>query len=248
MNDPTPSRQDSLISAEANRDMFARIAGFYDTTNKILSLGLDGLWRRRAVQRLRPIAGGNYLDVGCGTGDMALEILRQAPGSSVMGIDPVENMLTIAEEKVQASNLASKISIAQGDVLNLEFGDNSFDGAITAFCIRNVTDRRRGLAEIHRVVRPGGLLVILELTEPGGPVMKPLFRTYARVVMPVVTKFMSSVSAYKYLANSMADFPKPATFSNLMAEAGFTNLTHHHLTGGIVTIFAGEADSDDGGS
>jgi demethylmenaquinone methyltransferase/2-methoxy-6-polyprenyl-1,4-benzoquinol methylase len=221
--------------------MFERIAGFYDSTNRILSLGLDAWWRRRAVRRLKPAPGGKYLDVGCGTGDMALEVTRQAPGSWVVGIDPVENMLAIAAEKVRAAGQAANISVAKGDVLNLEFDDNSFDGAITAFCIRNVTDRRRGLVEIHRVVKPGGLLVILELTEPGGPIMKPLFRTYARVVMPLVTKLMSSVSAYKYLAASMADFPKPATFLNLMETAGFTNLTHERLTGGIVTIFAGES-------
>jgi demethylmenaquinone methyltransferase / 2-methoxy-6-polyprenyl-1,4-benzoquinol methylase len=243
MNDTKPSQQDSLISAEANRAMFERIAGFYDGTNKILSLGLDGWWRRRAVRSLGPLPGGRYLDVGCGTGDMALEILRQSPESSVVGIDPVENMLGIAREKVKNAGLAASISVEKGDALNLEFENNSFDGAITAFCIRNVTDRRRGLAEILRVLNPGSSLVILELTEPGGPIMKPLFRIYARVVMPAVTKLMSSVSAYKYLADSMADFPKPEIFSELMAAAGFANLAHQHLTGGIVTIFKGNAST-----
>lgn len=243
MNDTKPSRQDSLISSEANRAMFERIAGFYDGTNKILSLGLDGWWRRRAVQRLAPVSGGRYLDVGCGTGDMALEILRQAPGSSVIGIDPVENMLAIAENKVRTAGLDASISVEKGDALNLGFGDNSFDGAITAFCIRNVTDRGRALLEILRVLKPGSSLVILELTEPSGPIMKPLFRTYARVVMPAVTRLMSSVSAYKYLADSMADFPEPDIFSRLMAAASFTDLTHKHLTGGIVTIFVGQAGS-----
>jgi demethylmenaquinone methyltransferase/2-methoxy-6-polyprenyl-1,4-benzoquinol methylase len=241
MNDTKPSRQDSLISADANRAMFERIAGFYDGTNKILSLGLDGWWRRCAVQLLAPAPGGKYLDVGCGTGDMALEIVKRSPGASVVGIDPVENMLKIARDKVTSAGLEASISIEKGDALNLGFGDGSFDGAITAFCIRNVTDRLRGLQEISRVLKPGALLVILELTEPGGPIMKPLFRTYARVVMPAVTKLMSSASAYRYLADSMADFPKPDIFSRLMEQAGFTNLTHKHLTGGIVTIFAGRS-------
>jgi demethylmenaquinone methyltransferase / 2-methoxy-6-polyprenyl-1,4-benzoquinol methylase len=241
MSDIKHPRQDSLMSADANRAMFEHIAGFYDGTNKVLSLGLDGWWRRCAVQCLAPISGGRYLDVGCGTGDMALEILRQAPGSSVVGIDPVENMLAIARDKVSAACLDSSISVEKGDALNLEFANTFFDGAITAFCVRNITDRRRALAEILRVLKPGGSLVILELTEPGGPIMKPLFRIYARVVMPLVTKLMSSVSAYKYLAESMADFPMPTVFSELMTSAGFTNLSHKHMTGGIVTIFVGQA-------
>jgi demethylmenaquinone methyltransferase/2-methoxy-6-polyprenyl-1,4-benzoquinol methylase len=207
---PEPSKtQDSLITADENRDMFNRIARYYDGTNKLLSLGLDGRWRRKAVSRLALILGSTYLDVGCGTGDMAMEIMRQAPESRVVGIDPSEGMLEVGREKIRSAGLDHAILLQKGDVLDLAFGDNSFDGAITAFCIRNVTDRRRGLKEISRVVRPGGLVIILELTEPQGPIMRPLFRTYARVVMPAVTAIMSSKSAYRYLSDSMADFPDP---------------------------------------
>src|SRR5208283_4015601 len=115
-------------------------------------------------------------------------------------------------EKVSKAGLQTQISLETADVLDLRFPDHYFDGAITSFCIRNVTDRRRGITEICRVVRPGGLLVILELTEPTGFVMKPLFRIYAGVIMPLVTKMMSSVSAYRYLSASMADFPRPRIF------------------------------------
>ncbi len=232
-------RQDSLISAEENRAMFDKIAGYYDGTNRILSLGLDGYWRRRAVQCLSPHHDGKYLDVGCGTGDVSIEILRQAPGSSVAGIDRSEKMLGVGRAKLGAVGLENSITLETGDVLDLAYSDNYFDGAITSFCIRNVTDRRRGIAEICRVVRPGGLLVILELTHPTGFVMKPLFRIYAGVIMPLVTKMMSSVSAYRYLSASMADFPPPEIFTNLMAEAGFVNIEHTHMTGGIVTLFVG---------
>lgn len=236
-------RQDSLISAEENRAMFDKIAGYYDGTNKILSLGLDGFWRRRAVASLSPAPGRKYLDVGCGTGDVAIEILRQAPDSNVIGIDRSERMLDIGREKINKAGLQTAISLEIADVLDLKFPDHYFDGAITSFCIRNVTDRRRGITEICRVVGPGGLLVILELTEPTGFVMKPLFRIYAGVIMPLVTKMMSSVSAYRYLSASMADFPRPETFTNLMAEAGFVNTRHTHMTGGIVTLFVGEVPS-----
>jgi demethylmenaquinone methyltransferase/2-methoxy-6-polyprenyl-1,4-benzoquinol methylase len=233
-------RQDSLISAEENRTMFDRIAGYYDGTNKILSLGLDGYWRRRAVSKLAPAPASSYLDLGCGTGDIALEIVRQSPESKVTGIDPSEGMIAVGRTKIHAAGLEKAISLVLGDVLDLQYDDNSFDGAITSFCIRNVTDRPRGLAEIYRVVRPGGLLVILELTEPQGFLMKPLFRLYAKVVMPLVTKILSSVSAYRYLTDSMADFPSPRSVLDIMRETGFQNLKYGHMTGGIVTLFLGE--------
>jgi demethylmenaquinone methyltransferase / 2-methoxy-6-polyprenyl-1,4-benzoquinol methylase len=233
-------RQDSLISAEENRAMFDKIAGYYDGTNKILSLGLDGYWRRRAVACLAPHPDGKYLDVGCGTGDVSIEILRQVPDSSVSGIDRSEKMVEIGRAKARDAGLENSISLDIGDVLDLAFPDNYFDGAITSFCIRNVTDRRRGLTEICRVVRPGGLFVILELTEPTGFVMRPMFRIYAGVIMPLVTRIMSSVSAYRYLSASMADFPRPEVFINLMSEAGFVDIECTHMTGGIVTLFVGE--------
>jgi demethylmenaquinone methyltransferase / 2-methoxy-6-polyprenyl-1,4-benzoquinol methylase len=232
-------RQDSLISAEENRAMFDKIAGYYDGTNRILSLGLDRYWRRRAVACLSPHADGKYLDVGCGTGDVAIEILRQAPDSSVSGIDRSEKMVEIGRAKTDEAGLENSISLDIGDVLDLAFPDNYFDGAITSFCIRNVTDRRRGITEICRVIRPGGLFVILELTEPTGFIMRPMFKVYAGVLMPLLTKIMSSVSAYRYLSASMADFPSPETFTNVMGEAGFVNIEHTHMTGGIVTLFLG---------
>jgi len=233
---------DSLISSEENRAMFDHISGYYDGTNRILSFGLDEHWRRRAVSKLAPGPGRMYLDIGCGTGDIALEILRQAPESKVIGIDQSEGMLGVGQTKIRAAGLEKSISLVLGDVLELRYDDNSFDGAITSFCIRNVTDRRRGLAEIRRVVRPGGLLVILELTEPQGIFMKPMFRIYAKVVMPLVTKLFSSASAYRYLTDSMADFPTPQSVLDVMKETGFEDLKYGHMTGGIVTLFAGKVN------
>ena len=235
-------QQDSLTTAEENRLMFDSIAKHYDGTNKILSFGLDGIWRSRAVSRLNLRAEGRYLDVGCGTGDIAMEILRQAPGSKVVGIDPSQEMLFRGQLKIGAAGLSDSISLVLGDVLDLKFEDESFDGAITSFCIRNVTDRRQGLSEIRRVVRPGGRVVILELTQPTGKIMGPLFRIYARVVMPALTKIMSSVSAYRYLTDSMVDFPRPELILALMKEAGLIECRYAHMTGGIVTLFEGNTD------
>lgn len=240
-DDGRPTKtQDSLISAEDNRRMFDKIARYYDCTNRMLTFGLDARWRRRAVSRLALMMGSTYLDVGCGTGDMALEIVKQAPESRVVGIDPSEGMLALGRDKVRAAGLAPAITLAKGDVLDMKFSDDFFDGAITAFCIRNLTDRRRGLSEIFRVIRPGGLLVILELTQPLGPIMNPLFRIYGNVVMPLVTALLSSKSAYRYLTDSMANFPKPQEILGLLREVGFINRKYGHMTGGIVTLFEGQ--------
>lgn len=229
---------DTLISAEENRAMFDKIADHYDGTNRILSLGLDHLWRRKAVRRLAPQRGCVYLDVGCGTGDVGLEILQQCPGARVVGLDPSEGMLVVGRQKIACAGFADSMELVPGDALSLPFSDNSFHGAITSFCIRNVTDRARCLRGILRVVRPGGWLVILELTDPVG-VMKPLFRIYSGLVIPLVTRIMSSVSAYRYLTDSMADFPNADDFMATVRQVGFTDTGYSRLTGGITTLMVG---------
>ncbi len=234
----SPKQWDSLISAEDGLAMFNEIANYYDRTNKILSLGLDGFWRRRAVTRLAPQPGKLYLDAGCGTGDVSILLAKRSPGSRVMGIDPSEAMLRVGISKATKAGLSEQISMLPGNVLDLQFADHCFDGVITAFCIRNVTDRKRALAEILRVTRAGGLFVILELIEPDG-IMKPLFRLYSKMVMPLVTALMSSVPAYRYLIDSMADFPRLAAWLELMKEAGFNSIETESLTGGITRIFVG---------
>ena len=232
-------RIDSLMTADQNKEMFNHIAPYYDGSNHILSVGLDHLWRREAVKRLNPKEDRVYLDVGCGTGDTSLEILRQNKASRVIGIDTSLGMLGIGWKKIRQYGLESQASFREGNCLGLEFPDNSFDGAITVFCIRNVTDRKKAFSEMVRVLKPGSMLVVMELTEPMGLVMKPLFRIYARTVMPLVTKIMSSVSAYKYLAASMEAFPKPENMKQIMTDAGLTNVAYSQMTLGIVTVYEG---------
>ncbi len=232
--------RDTLIPADENRAMFDRIARFYDGTNRILSLGLDRYWRRKALDRLDIQAGGRYLDVGAGTADVAIAIVRREPTARVVGLDPSVGMLSIGREKIAGLGLSDAVTLIPGDALDLPFPDSTFDGVIIAFCIRNVTDRRRALREFRRVLTPGGRLVILELTDPVGRLMRPLFRIYSNVVMPAITKVTSSASAYRYLTDSMMDFPPAERFSGIVGEAGFTNASFTRLTGGIVTIFRAE--------
>jgi demethylmenaquinone methyltransferase/2-methoxy-6-polyprenyl-1,4-benzoquinol methylase len=236
--------RDSLISADDNRRMFDAIAGYYDSTNRFLTGGLDAYWRRRAVACLAPTVGGLYLDVGCGTGDVALEIVRQAAGSRVVGIDPSQGMLDLGRNKVSQAGQDRAIQLVPGDGLALPFPDGRFDGVITSFCIRNVTDRRGALAEFQRVLRPNGRLVILELTDPVGLLMKPLFRVYSNLVMPLVTRFMSSAPAYRYLTASMTDFPSAERFKEIMETVGFKHVQFFRMTGGITTCFFGTPSAE----
>lgn len=230
------------MSPAENRAMFRYIARYYDSTNKILSLGLDGYWRRRAIKSLEPRDQATYLDIGAGTGDVALAVLEQAPSCSVIGIDASTEMLEVGVTKATARNLTGRLTLLPSNVLDLPFADNSFDGAITSFCIRNVVDRRRALRETARVLKPGAALVVCELNEPRGHVMRPLFRFYSRVFMPLITRMLSSAAAYRYLADSMADFPTGDRFLRIMSESGFSKGTYKCLTGGIVTLYTAHVD------
>ena len=244
VNKKNEDQLDSLMNADQNRDMFNSIAPYYDGANRILSIGLDHSWRHSAVKRLAPKNEHVYLDIGCGTGDICLEILKQSPKARVIGIDPSLGMLEIGWKKIRRYGMDSQISLRQGNCLDLDFPDNSFDGVITVFCIRNVTDHKRAFSETVRVLKPGAKLVVMELTEPMGMVMKPLFRIYSNTVMPFVTKIMSSVSAYKYLAASMEAFPKPQNIKRIMTDSGLTNVEYSKMTFGIVTVYEGLKDTN----
>lgn len=233
----TASATDSLMRYDENQKMFNYIAPFYDKTNRILSLGLDHSWRKTGISRLGTNPVGLILDVGAGTGDIGLNIVSRGPEATVVGIDTSLGMMRIGLEKTRNTALESKNVFCSANVLSLCFSDDTFDAAITAFCIRNVEDRLTALREIFRVLKSGARLVIVELTEPQGFIMKPLFRIYSRLVTPSVTCLLSSVSAYDYLAESMADFPTPSRFSSILENVGFINVEFFHLTFGIVTVY-----------
>ena len=233
------TQRDSLMSADDNRRMFDRIARRYDLLNKVVSLGMDRGWRRKAVAELDPRAGERFRDVGCGTGDMGIEILRRQGGAKVVGIDLAERMLDIARGKVAAVGLGGDVSFRIGDAERQGFDDGSFDGVVSAFCIRNVAHRARALAEMGRVIRPGGRAVILELTKPRGKLMSVGHRLYNRWVVPLAGRVLSSGQAYRYLVDSIEDFPDPDHITATMEEAGFHDVRRIGLTGGVVTLFVG---------
>ncbi|BDV42245.1 ubiquinone/menaquinone biosynthesis C-methyltransferase UbiE [Geotalea uraniireducens] len=226
---------------ERIREMFSDIAPRYDFLNRLLSFGIDRRWRRIAVNCVKWSAGGRVLDVATGTGDVALEIARQTPASvKIVGLDFSEGMVTLGRQKVAQSPYAERISLDIAPCEAIPFPDGTFDSVTIAFGIRNVVDRQQGLREMQRILRPGGRAVILEFSNPRSRLFKAIYSFYFLRVLPVIGGLFSQFSAYKYLPDSVLEFPSQEQFKELMTAAGFSNTTHRDLTFGIATIYIGE--------
>lgn len=228
--------------------MFDAIAWRYDRLNHLLSLGLDRVWRRRAVRELALADGDRVLDVCTGTGDLALEAIKKRPrdsfsgktstGVSVVGVDFAGEMLKHALEKVRRGGLADRIRLARGDATRLPVPDAAFDAAMVAFGIRNVADPGAALREMCRVLRPGGRLVILEFGFPKIPGIRGAYKAYFRYVLPRVGRAMSRHrEAYEYLPASVADFETDAGVRKLIQDAGFESVRSVPLTFGTVYLY-----------
>lgn len=234
---------DALISSDDNRRMFDLIARRYDLLNSVISLGMDRRWRRKAVASLAPMSGQIFLDVGCGTGDVAIEILRQEPGARAVGIDPAEAMLALAGEKAIAAGMDDRLAFRPADVTDPgeEFPEAPFDGVTCAFCIRNITDRAAALERMAGVMRSGGRVAILELTRPRRMLARLAHKLYNRTFVPLAGRCLSRAGAYKYLVKSIDNFPEPRAICDAMTAAGFQNVRTTKLSAGVVTLFTGDA-------
>jgi demethylmenaquinone methyltransferase/2-methoxy-6-polyprenyl-1,4-benzoquinol methylase len=220
--------------------MFDAIAPRYDLLNRLLSLGIDQRWRRLLVQRLQLKPDAVVLDHATGTADLALLIARSSPGIRVIGVDPSTEMLRVGRLKVEAAGLSERVSLQVGDAENLEsFAADSVDGVSMAFGIRNVVDRPRALRELARVTRPGGRIAILELSEPRGGILGPLARLHVHQIVPWVGGLLSGASEYRYLQRSIAAFPAPAVFAELMKENGIQVESVEPLTFGVCHLYVG---------
>ena len=233
----TATTRDALLPSDENRRMFDDIAGRYDLLNALMSLGRHRAWRRRAVAVLTERGGRDFLDIGCGTGDVTLAVLREAPAARVTGIDLSAAMIEIAMKKTRAAGLGARAVYQLGDATALTFADGSFDGIVTAFCLRNVVDHARTFAEMRRVLRPGGTLAILELTKPAGRLAAFVHRAYTRRIIPLLGSMLSRGSAYRYLAASIDNFPAPRDVADRLAIADFRDVRYQLLTFGFVTLF-----------
>jgi len=224
------------LAPDAVRTMFDRIAPVYDAMNRIMTAGLDVRWRRLAAESaVRP--GDRVLDAACGTGDLAVADLKAGAGR-VTGLDFSEGMLERARRK--AVPRKDVLDWVQGDMLALPFADATFDAATVGFGVRNVADLELALRELRRVLRPGGRLAILEITQPRGA-LRPFYSLWFDRIVPLVGRVLPGGDAYTYLPASVKRFPTAERLSDMLREAGFADVRARLLAGSIVAIHTGEA-------
>lgn len=225
---------------EQIQQMFDAIAPRYDFLNHLLSFGIDKRWRRTAVRLIKAPENGHILDVATGTGDLALEIAKGTPTSvRITGADFSPEMVALGQTKVAASPFAPRIELKVAPCEDLPFSSDSFDSVTIAFGIRNVVDRRLGLAELWRVTKPGGRLIILEFSTPRSALFRWLYHFYFKQVLPVIGGFFSSYNAYKYLPDSVMEFPSSEEFCDTITSVGFRQVRCQPLTFGIASIYMG---------
>ncbi len=219
--------------------MFDRVASNYDALNSVMTAGLHHRWRERAASRTELGPGDPALDVCCGTGDLALELAgRVAPGGHVVGCDFSEPMLDLAREKA-ASREAQGVRFEWADALELPYDGERFDAVTVAFGVRNLADLDRGLREMGRVLRPGGRLVILEITQPTRPPLSTFYSLWFDRIVPLLGAFSGDSEAYSYLPESVRSFPSPRALAEKMDQAGFERIRYTVLAGGIIAIHSG---------
>ena len=220
--------------------MFDRIAGRYDAMNSLMTAGLHHRWRERAADRARLGPGDAALDVCCGTGDLALALAgRVAPHGRVVGCDFSEPMLDLARVKAAERN-AEAVRFEWADALSLPYPDDGFDAVTVGFGVRNLADLDRGLREMARVLKPGGRLVILEITQPRRPPLSTFYSVWFDRIVPLLGSVAGDSDAYTYLPESVRGFPPPERLAAMMDAAGFERIRYTVLAGGIIAIHSGE--------
>ena len=226
------------LNKQGVRQMFDRIAPTYDKLNHLMSLGIDRRWRRKAVDALGKHKPQQILDIATGTGDFAMLLAERLHPQHITGADISEGMMAVGREKVKEAELQDTISFQKEDCMKLTFPDGTFDAVTSAYGVRNFLDLDKGLREMLRVLRPGGHLLIVELTPPPRFPMKQLFWLYAHVVMPLLGRLIShDDSAYTYLPASMEAFPQAEEMEGILKRAGFAEVLWKRFTFGISTMY-----------
>ena len=235
-----PYKESSDSKKKQVAEMFNNISHKYDFLNHFLSGGIDIIWRKKAVKILKETNPKLILDVACGTGDFALESVKINP-EKIYGVDISSGMLEIGKQKIAKRNLQEKIEFRLGDGEKLEFEDNTFDAITVAFGVRNFENLEKGLADMLRVLKPGGRVVILEFSTPTKFPMKQLYSFYFKNILPILGRMVSKDStAYTYLPESVEAFPDGQDFLNLLNKLGYKNSRCKPLTFGISSIYTAE--------
>ena len=234
----TPYGDQTTAKTEQVRQMFDAIAPAYDFMNRAMTLGIDIWWRRLAVKRLKRLQPATILDVATGTGDFAIQLNNSLHPQHVTGIDLSQGMLDEARRKVKEKGLDRDITFEQGDCMALPMADESFDAVTVAFGVRNFEHLQQGYLEMARVLKPGGMLCVLELSTPTNPVIRWFYDLYTLHIIPWLGSLKSGEkSAYRYLPQSIAAVPQGDDMLQLMRNAGLKNTTFRRLTLGVCTIY-----------
>lgn len=222
-------------------EMFNNVSPTYDLLNRFMTMGIDTIWRKKAIRALSDLKPQLILDVATGTGDFALEAIRILNPKKIIGIDISQGMLNVAKEKIKKKNLENQFDVQIADSESLPFEDASFDAITVAFGVRNFENLEKGLAEMRRVLKPGGKAIILELSNPTVFPIKQLFHFYFHKFTPALGKLISKDNrAYKYLPESVASFPDGQRFAEIATKAGFHNTKVRPQTFGFCTIYESE--------
>ncbi|MEM7380358.1 MAG: bifunctional demethylmenaquinone methyltransferase/2-methoxy-6-polyprenyl-1,4-benzoquinol methylase UbiE [Bacteroidota bacterium] len=233
----TPYNDSELGKKEQVTQMFDTISGSYDGLNRVISFGIDVKWRKRVVALVKKEKPKSVLDIATGTGDLAIQLV-QTGADKIVGLDISPGMLEVGKNKVSDKGLNDKVEMLVGDSEALAFEDASFDAATVAFGVRNFENLEKGLSEIHRVLRPGGTLVVLETSVPTKTPFKQGYRFYTRYVLPQIGKiFSKDRSAYAYLSESASVFPYGEEFNNILGKIGFIAMENRPQTFGVATIY-----------
>lgn len=233
----TPYEDSTSKKGQVTR-MFDKIAPYYDHLNRVLSLGIDIIWRKKAIKMLAAENPKTILDIATGTADLAIEAARVIRPEHITGLDISANMLKIGNEKLIKLGLDKMIHLEQGDSENLHYASDSFDAVMAAFGVRNFENLEKGLAEMYRVLKPGGTLLVLEFSKPKHFPLKQMFNIYFKNILPVIGKIRSKDDkAYKYLYESVQVFPDYHHFTDILIKLGYSKANFKVLSAGICCIY-----------
>ncbi len=233
----TPYKDSSLGKKEQVTKMFDTISTNYDGLNRVISFGIDIKWRKRVVAILKKKQPQSILDIATGTGDLAINLVETG-AKKIVGLDISAGMLEVGKKKINEKKLANTIEMVVGDSEDLPFKENSFDAVTVAFGVRNFDNLEKGLAEIYRVLKPGGTFVVLETSVPTKTPFKQGYHFYTKNILPKIGRlFSKDDSAYAYLSESAADFPHGQEFNNILQKIGFIGVANKPQTFGVASIY-----------
>lgn len=236
-----PNKNSEQTKKEQVAEMFDQLAGKYDMLNRFLSARTDIGWRKKAIRMLKKENPKQILDVATGTGDMALMAFKMLNPDKITGIDISEGMLELGRKKIEKEGLNDKINLHIGDSEAINYSENTFDAVMVAFGVRNFENLEKGLAEMHRVMKPGGQIIILEFSKPRSRPIKKLYNLYMGMVAPQVARwFRQNKEAYLYLCESANAFPDRHLFTDILKKTGFTETGFKPLSLGICCIYSGK--------